>query len=153
MDASILVIRPALREDAPAITAFQLAMAQETEGLELRSDTLAQGVSAVFDDPSKGTYFVAENGGLILSSLMVTPEWSDWRNGWVWWIQSVYVLPEWRGRGVYKAMYLHIQEQVLGRTDILGIRLYVDQRNTVAGKVYARLGMNGDHYALYEWMP
>ncbi|MBE0641297.1 MAG: GNAT family N-acetyltransferase, partial [Bacteroidales bacterium] len=80
-------------------------------------------------------------------------EWSDWRNGWVWWIQSVYVLPEYRGKGVYAEMYAYLKEIVVRNTEVLGLRLYVDQRNVQACKVYERLGMNGDHYSLYEWMP
>lgn len=128
-------------------------MALETEGLELSTEVLSRGVEAVFNDPGKGTYYVAVSSEGVIASLMITREWSDWRNGWVWWIQSVYVLPDYRGKGVYAAMYAYLKEISERDPDVLGLRLYVDQRNVQACKVYERLGMNGDHYSLYEWMP
>lgn len=144
--------RDAARTDAPAIVEFQLAMARETEDVALNRPTLTRGVDAVFDTPSLGRYYVAESGGEVIGSLLITYEWSDWRNGMVWWIQSVYVLPAFRGRGVYAGLYAHIKTIVEPDPAIRGIRLYVDNRNAAAQKVYARLGMEGEHYRVFEWM-
>lgn len=145
-------IRPARPEDAGAIVDFQLLMARETEGLELDLPTVIRGVRAVFDDPSKGEYWVAEAGGRVVSSLMTTYEWSDWRDGTVLWVQSVYVLPELRGSGVYRRMYEHLKERVQASPRLMGIRLYVDRRNTAAQRVYERVGMSREHYEMFEWM-
>lgn len=145
-------IRPALPEDAGAIVDFQLLMARETEGLELDLPTVIRGVRAVFDDPSKGEYWVAEAGGRVVSSLMTTYEWSDWRDGTVLWVQSVYVLPELRGSGIYRRMYEHLKERVQASPGLMGIRLYVDRRNTAAQRVYERVGMSREHYEMFEWM-
>lgn len=150
-----LAIRPARPEDAPVISEFQLLMARETEELELDPETVARGVGAVFADRTRGEYFVAEvagDGGRIVGCLMVTPEWSDWRNGTVLWIESLYVVPEMRGRGVYRALYEHLQARIQDSPELMGIRLYVDKRNTVAQRVYTRLGMTREHYELFEWM-
>ena len=144
--------RDAVPDDATIIIEFQLAMARETEDLDLDRDILTRGVQAVFADPSKGRYFVAENGGRVIGSLMITYEWSDWRNGMVWWIQSVYVIPEFRRRGVYAGLYQHVKAMVEAEPSIRGIRLYVDNRNTSAQQVYTRLGMEGEHYRVFEWM-
>ena len=138
--------------DAADIAAFQQAMARETEEIELDAQTVARGVQAVFDHPSRGRYFVAEAGGAVIASLLITYEWSDWRNGNVWWIQSVYVRPEHRRRGVYARMYDHVKEIVRRDPDVRGIRLYVDRRNAAAQDVYRRCGMNGEHYLVFEWM-
>jgi GNAT superfamily N-acetyltransferase len=127
-------------------------MALETEGVTLDREVCTRGVAAVFDDPSLGRYFVAEEGGQVVASLLITYEWSDWRNGNVWWIQSVYVVPALRGRGVYAGLYQHVQRLVEADPALRGIRLYVDRRNTGAQQVYTRLGMNGEHYLVFEWM-
>jgi len=127
-------------------------MARETEELELDLDVLTRGVQAVFDDDSRGRYFVAERGGEVVASLMITFEWSDWRNGTVWWIQSVYVVPDCRKQRVYAGLYEHVKTLVLGDDSIRGIRLYVDKRNAGAQAAYERLGMNGEHYKVFEWM-
>lgn len=145
-------IRPARPEDAGAIVDFQVLMARETEGLELDLPTVIRGVRAVFDDPSKGEYWVAEAGGRVVSSLMTTYEWSDWRDGTVLWVQSVYVLPELRGSGIYRRMYEHLKERVQASPRLMGIRLYVDRRNTAAQRVYERVGMSREHYEMFEWM-
>jgi GNAT superfamily N-acetyltransferase len=149
---SDLLYRDALSADAPAIIDFQLAMARETEELELDREVLTRGVHAVFDDPSLGRYFVAESGGAVVASLLITYEWSDWRNGMVWWIQSVFVVADHRRRGVYAGLYALVRAIVDGDPAIRGIRLYVDQRNSRAQQVYARLGMDGGHYQVFEWM-
>lgn len=144
--------REATPDDAAAIVDFQIAMARETEELDLDRDVLSKGVAALFANPSLGRYYVAEAGGRAVASLMITYEWSDWRNGNVWWIQSVYVVPEYRRRGVYAGLYAHIKEMIAGNAAIRGVRLYVDERNRAAQEVYARLGMNGEHYRVFEWM-
>ncbi|HEX8618546.1 MAG TPA: GNAT family N-acetyltransferase [Thermoanaerobaculia bacterium] len=144
--------REATVDDAGAIVEFQLAMARETEELELDRAILSSGVAAVFADAARGRYFVAEEEGRVIASLMITYEWSDWRAGMVWWIQSVYVVPELRRRGVYAGLYNHVKTFVDADVAIRGIRLYVDERNKAAQEVYARLGMNGEHYRVFEWM-
>jgi GNAT superfamily N-acetyltransferase len=142
--------RGATREDARTIVEFQQAMARETEEVELDRETVTRGVEAVFADPSRGRYFVADDNGRVVASLLITYEWSDWRNGVVWWIQSVYVVPELRGRGVYAGLYAFVKQSA--DDSVRGIRLYVDRRNTRAQEVYRRLGMDGEHYLVFEWM-
>jgi RimJ/RimL family protein N-acetyltransferase len=149
------VIRPAHPDDASTIIEFQLRMARETEDLELDRDTLTSGVEAVFSDPRKGTYWVAERAGgdhRVVGGLLTTFEWSDWRNGVILWIQSVYVVPEERGRGVYRALYEHLRRRVEADPGLKGIRLYVDKRNADAQRVYERLGMTREHYDTFEWL-
>ncbi|MBW8324138.1 MAG: GNAT family N-acetyltransferase [Prolixibacteraceae bacterium] len=147
-----MIIRQAKETDAASIVAFQLAMAWETEQLQLHEPTVTKGVSAVFSDPSKGTYYVAETEGKVVGSLLTTFEWSDWRNGTVLWIQSVYVMPEFRKRSIFSRMYNHIQEKVAANADLRGIRLYADKTNVPAHGVYEHLGMTSEHYQMYEWM-
>ena len=147
-----LVIREARREDSEIIINFQLDMAQETEDLALDRDVLTRGVAALFDNPALGRYYVAELDNRVVGSLMVTHEWSDWRNGLVWWIQSVYTPPEYRRRGIYTALYQYLRGHAEPDPRVRGIRLYVDNRNTSAQQVYAKLGMEGDHYRVFEWM-
>jgi ribosomal protein S18 acetylase RimI-like enzyme len=144
--------RDAHRFDLQSIVAFQVEMARETEELELDRETCARGVAAVFDDRTLGRYFVAEADGALVGSLMITPEWSDWRAGFVWWIQSVYVRPDFRRRGIYAGLYQHVKRLVDANERVKGLRLYVDKRNTTAQEVYRRLGMNGEHYQVFEWM-
>jgi GNAT superfamily N-acetyltransferase len=144
--------RPAVPADAAVIVDFQVAMARETEELDLNRETCAQGVDTVLHDPSHGRYYVCEKDGRVIGSTLITHEWSDWRNGVVWWIQSVYVAPDARGQGVYSGLYRYIQELARVDRNIKGIRLYVDKRNTAAQQVYAKLGMNGEHYQVFEWM-
>ena len=144
--------REARAEEAPELARFQIALAQETEGLALDPEACARGVRAVFDDPAKGRWYVATAGHDLAGSLLVTPEWSDWFDGTIWWIQSVYVLPVHRGRGVYSGLYGFVKALASIEPSVRGLRLYVDKRNGKAQKVYAALGMNGEHYALFEWM-
>ncbi len=144
--------REARAEEAPALAAFQQALALETEALGLDPAACARGVRAVFDDPSKGRWYVASVGRELAASLLITPEWSDWFDGTIWWVQSVYVLPAHRGRGLYSGLYGFVKALATLDPSVRGLRLYVDKRNQKAKKVYAALGMNGEHYELYEWM-
>jgi ribosomal protein S18 acetylase RimI-like enzyme len=148
----VIHYRDARHSDAPAIVDFQIAMARETEDFALDREICSGGVDAVFNDPTLGRYFVGEDNANVVASLMITPEWSDWRNGVVWWIQSVYVRPEYRRRGVYAGLYQHVRQIAEQESGVKGIRLYVDKRNTRAQEVYRRMGMNGDHYQVFEWM-
>jgi RimJ/RimL family protein N-acetyltransferase len=147
-----LHVRPAEPGDAAVIVDFQLRMARETETLELDRDILTRGVAAVFADPGKGAYWIAERGGRAAGCLLTTFEWSDWRNGIVLWVQSVYVIPEERGQGVYRALYERVKRQVDESPGLKGIRLYVEKRNAAAQRVYERLGMTREHYDLFEWL-
>ncbi len=147
-----MIIRQAIASDAASIVEFQLAMAWETEQLQLNEPTVIKGVAAVFEDPSKGIYYVAVTDGKVVGSLLTTFEWSDWRNGTVLWIQSVYVRPEFRKRSIFSRLYKHIQGMVASNPNLRGIRLYADKTNTSAHGVYEHLGMTAEHYQMYEWM-
>jgi L-amino acid N-acyltransferase YncA len=147
-----ITVREATEKDIPSIIDFQLKMALETENLTLDISALTQGVKRLFRDSTKGRYYVAVENEEVIGCLMTTYEWSDWRCGTVIWIQSVYINDPHRGKGVYKKLYLHIQQMIEADPDICGIRLYVDKTNLAAKEVYTRLGMNGDHYQAYEWM-
>ena len=151
MDFNVMY-RSAQPSDRDVIVDFQIAMARETEDVALDREVCSRGVAAVFADLALGRYFIAESDGRVVASLLVTYEWSDWRNGMVWWIQSVYVVPEARGRRVYAGLYEHVKQLAAADDAIRGIRLYVDRRNTRAQEVYTRLGMNGEHYQVFEWM-
>jgi GNAT superfamily N-acetyltransferase len=145
-------VRPARREDASTLVEFQLRLAEESEGMTLDRPTVGRGVRAVFDDPTKGRYWVAEADGRAVGCLLAVPEWSDWRCATVLWIHSLYVLPEARRQGVFKALYGHLKRQVEESPDLTGLRLYVDKANQAAQQVYQALGMTREHYHLYEWM-
>jgi len=142
--------RGASRHDAPAIVEFQLAMARETENVTLDREVCTRGVDAVFDDPSRGRYFATEADGQVVASLLITYEWSDWRDGVVWWIQSVYVVASHRGRGVYASLHRHVRDRARAMHDVVGLRLYVERENTRAQATYRRLGMRETSYLLYE---
>jgi len=148
----MITMRPATIDDSLAIIDFQLNMAMETESLTLDYPTVTRGVHAVFEDSTKGSYYVAVDDKKIIGSLMTTYEWSDWRCGTVIWIQSVYIIKHYRGQGVYKKLYQYIQQLVTPESGYRGIRLYVDKTNLPAQRVYEKLGMNGEHYQVYEWM-
>jgi len=145
-------IRIAKIDDSLTIAAFQLKMAIETENLQLDIETVEKGVKAVFDNPGFGQYYVAENDGEIIASLLTTFEWSDWRNASVWWLQSVYVIPEFRQHGIFKKLYMFVKDLAQKDENVCGIRLYVDKTNTQAQQVYKAIGMNGEHYQVFEWM-
>jgi GNAT superfamily N-acetyltransferase len=142
-------VRPATIHDAQTIIDFNLAMALETENLRLDPRILSAGVRAALADPLKATYFVGECGGQLAGVLMITHEWSDWRNGDIWWIQSVYVHPDFRRHGVFKAMHHHV-EQAAKQSGAIGLRLYVVDHNQTAQKTYERLGMNVSEYVVME---
>ena len=148
----MIEICKAKTSDSERIVELQLRMAQETEGLELDKNVVAKGVRAVFQEPARGTYWVAEEKGEILGVLLAIPEWSDWRNGTVLWIHSLYVIPEARRHGVFKKLYLNLKKQVEQSPELVGLRLYVDKQNKSAKKIYEKLGMSKDHYELYEWL-
>jgi GNAT superfamily N-acetyltransferase len=147
----MISIRKARPEDAPVIIDFQQKMAWETEKISLANDIVTKGVNAVFLNPFHGQYWVAEESGKVVSSLLITYEWSDWRNSSVWWFQSVYVLPAYRRTGIFRSMYLHLRNEA-DKLDVAGLRLYVETNNSKAQKTYEALGMKCEHYAMYEWM-
>ena|SRR5687767_27705 len=143
-------IRLASRTDADALVEFNQAMALETEGKVLSKEVLSPGVSAVFEDVNKGFYVVAEVNGTVVGGLLVTFEWSDWRNKWFWWIQSVFIRPEYRGRSIYSRMYEFVKTLADRKGDVCGFRLYVEHDNIKAQRVYEKLGMERSHYLAYE---
>lgn len=148
----MIIIRKAIPQEWSVIADFQQLMAMETENMSLDSHTLELGVKQVFGNPDKGCYYVAVLDGTVVGSLMITYEWSDWRNRTIFWIQSVYVDRAHRRKGIYRLLYAHIREIAQNDDSIGGIRLYVDKTNLPAQKTYAHLGMNGEHYQLFEWM-
>ena len=143
-------IRLAVKQDADALVAFNQAMALETEGKTLDPGKITPGVAAVFGDEKRGFYVVAEQDARIVGGLMVTYEWGDWRNAWFWWIQSVYILPEARGTGLYRRMYDFVKQSAEAAGNVCGFRLYVEAENTHAQKVYDGVGMSQSHYLMYE---
>jgi ribosomal protein S18 acetylase RimI-like enzyme len=148
-----LVLRRAVPADAPVIVEYNRRLAEETEGKALDLRVLAAGVAAGLADPHKALYFLAEEEGQTVGQLMLTTEWSDWRNGWVWWIQSVYVRPEARRRGVFSALYEHVHASARETSGVVGLRLYVEQDNQAAQRTYARLGMERTGYLVFECCP
>ncbi|MBO2555571.1 GNAT family N-acetyltransferase [Shewanella algae] len=148
-----MLIRKGTPKDTEALVAFNQAMAQETEGLALDSDTLRRGVSTLLENPAKGFYLVAEIEGEIAGSLMVTFEWSDWRAADYYWIQSVYIKPEHRQKGIYRALYQEVKTLAEKQGGAASFRLYVEQENTRAQQTYQSLGMSQSHYLMYEEKP
>ena len=147
----MITIRKATPEDSSAIIDFQKKMAWETEKLALTPEIVTKGVNAVFANFSFGQYWVAEEEGNVLASLLITNEWSDWRNTNVWWFQSVYVLPAFRRKGIFRSMYQHIKNEA-DKQGVAGLRLYVESNNSRAQKTYEALGMKSEHYQMYEWL-
>ena len=145
-----LSIRNALPQDADTIVKFEVAMALETEGKQLDEGVLKSGILAVIESPDKGFYIIATVGNLTVGVLMITYEWSDWRNGLFWWIQSVYVEEKWRRKGVYRKMHEHVHNLAKLAETVCGIRLYVDQSNFIAKNTYHALGMMENNYDMYE---
>jgi GNAT superfamily N-acetyltransferase len=142
-------LRDATLADLDALVEFNAAMAWETEHKRLDPAVLRPGVAAVFDDPRRGFYRVAERAGTVVGGLLVTYEWSDWRCGDWWWIQSVYVRPEARGHGVFGALYRDVAARARA-AGAVGLRLYVERDNQRAQRTYAALGMDETAYRLFE---
>lgn len=149
-----IIVRPARQEDADTIVAFSAAMALETEGRRLDQARLREGTLSLLAAPERGFFMVAElsegDRHRLVGQLMVTFEWSDWRNAVFWWVQSVYVAPAWRRQGVYRTMHDHIVAQAKADPQVCGIRLYVEQKNRTAQAVYQRVGLAPSAYAVYE---
>ena len=129
---------------------FNLRLAEETENLRLEPECVQSGVDAILRDSAKGLYFVAEVEGTVVGQVMITYEWSDWRNGNLWWLQSVYVKPEFRGQGVFRRLFVHLQKLAFAKRDVSGLRLYMHGDNTRARDSYEKLGMKRTRYEVFE---
>ncbi len=145
-----MLLRDAKPGDAEIIAEFNARLAQETEGRSLDRTVLVAGVRALLADPAKGRYFVAEQAGLVIGQVMVTYEWSDWRNGMFWWLQSVYVVDDARGQGIFRALFEHVERLAGQESGVCGIRLYVERENERAKGAYLRLGMMNAGYEVFE---
>jgi ribosomal protein S18 acetylase RimI-like enzyme len=143
-------IRRAEPRDAKSLTAFNLSLALETEGKRLKSSLVTRGVEALLSGSGAGFYVVAEQAGTVVASLLITTEWSDWRNGAFWWIQSVFVSPEVRRRGVYRQLYSHVHAMAAQDDKVCGFRLYVEKSNHRAQETYLALGMQETEYVMFE---
>jgi ribosomal protein S18 acetylase RimI-like enzyme len=143
-------VRDAVRDDLPRLVEFNLSIALDTEGKQLDKEVLTCGMNALFDDPNRGFYMVAEVAGRVVGSLMVTTEWSDWRDGDFWWLQSVYVDPEFRRNGVFRAMYTEAKQRAQNTSRVCGCRLYVERDNAAAQATYVRLGFAETNYKVLE---
>ena len=144
------VIRPAVPADVDVLVGFARAMAHETEGLDLDATTLRAGTAAMLADPGKARCFVVEADGAVVATCMLTVEWSEWRNGWLWWIQSVYVAPAHRRRGLYRRLHEHVRALAVREPDVRGLRLYVEEENRRAQGVYRAVGMTETRYRVFE---
>lgn len=145
-----VLIRTGQESDSAALIDFNIAMARETEDKRLPVEVVSAGVHTLLTEPQYGFYVLAEKGGEIAGSLMVTTEWSDWRNGEFWWIQSVYVRPHLRRQGIYRKLYEYVKARAADKGDVCGFRLYVERENTVAQEAYSRLGMEETAYKMFE---
>lgn len=148
-----LTVRRAAPADLPTIVAFNLRLAEESEGKTLDQPLLTAGVGAALADPAKGPYFLAEDDGQAVGTMQITTEWSDWRNGWFWWIQGVYVRADARRRGVFRALYQHVYETAKHDPTVIGLRLYVEHENTRAQETYLGLGLSWTSYRVMERYP
>jgi len=147
---SDISIRPAALEDASTIVAFNQQIARETEDRHLDHDTLARGVETALSDPAKARYLVACTGTSVVGQLMHTREWSDWRNGDIWWLQSVYVDPDYRRQGIFRRLYQHLHRLAIEDPTVVGLRLYVERDNARAHSVYENLGMSRAGYFVMQ---
>jgi GNAT superfamily N-acetyltransferase len=143
-------VRPAHRNDCDLMADWEVAMALETEAKSLRLMTVTSGIRAGLDDPARAKYFIAEIAGEPAGTVMVTPEWSDWRDGWWWWIQSVYVAPDHRRKGVFRALFEHVRQLATSTEGVRGLRLYVERENAGAQRTYEFVGMKDAGYRMYE---
>jgi GNAT superfamily N-acetyltransferase len=148
-----LTIRRATPADATVVVEFNRRLAEETEGKTLDISVLTVGVTAGLADPAKAWYFLAEEDGVVLGQMMITFEWSDWRNGWFWWIQSVYVRADARRRGIFRRLYEHVSQRAREGPDVIGLRLYVERHNHAAQQTYTHLGMEPAGYLVFEKCP
>jgi len=146
----MITVREATRDDAAFIVQSNQAMALETENKTLEDNVIAPGVEKIFAEPDLGFYLIAETEGIRIATLMITTEWSDWRNGLFWWIQSVYVDPEHRRSGAFRTLYESVRERAQQAKGICGLRLYVEKENLRAQATYHRMGMAETHYRLFE---
>lgn len=147
-------VRRAVATDVAVIVEFNQRLAEESEGKRLDPAKIAAGVAAALADPDrKGPYFLAEVDGSLVGQMQVTFEWSDWRNGWFWWVQSVYVRPEARRQGVFKTLIHHVMEAARTDPEVIGLRLYVERDNTRAHETYRNLGFEWTSYLLMERYP
>jgi ribosomal protein S18 acetylase RimI-like enzyme len=151
--STALIIRRATPADLPTVVRFNAALAWESEGKQLDLPTLEIGVRAVLSDSNKGFYTVAEVDGKIVGQILITYEWSDWRNGWYWWIQSVYVEQDYRRQGVFRALYSELHDLAMLDQSVIGLRLYVEHDNTRAQATYRSLGMTDEPYHLMGLYP
>lgn len=149
-DPAGLSIRDARPDDLATIVAFNVRLAVETESKELDRDVLARGVARAIAEPDRLRYWVATLDGRLVGQAAITREWSDWRNGWIWWFQSVYVSAEARGRGVFRALHGHVRAAALDEPDVIGLRLYVEEENHAAQRTYEALGLRPGGYHVYE---
>ncbi len=147
-----ITIRRAGNDEAETIAEFNIAMAKETEDKVLDGDTVLAGTKSLFDKPEFGFYVVAQVGSLVVGSLMITYEWSDWRDGLFWWVQSVYVRPEFRRQGVFRGLYEYVSNEAQDADDVAGLRLYVENENHNAQKTYRDMGMAECDYKMFEQM-
>ncbi|KEG07686.1 putative acetyltransferase [Trypanosoma grayi] len=152
--AAMCHVRAAVRDDIDAMVQLQKAMALETEGLRLDEATLRRGMTVPFERENLAQFYVVEDAasGTVVAMMMTTQEWSEWRAGAVLWIQSVYVVPAWRRRGLFRMLYEHVRRVVQEDAHYQGIRLYVERDNSDAMAVYQRLGMTVEHYNMMKWM-
>jgi GNAT superfamily N-acetyltransferase len=148
-----LTVRRAVVEDAPIVVEFNVLLARETEAKELDLSLLTPGVRAGLADPNKALYYLAEQDGTALGQLMLTREWSDWRNGWIWWLQSVYVRREARRLGVFRALYSHVRAAAEADPEVVGVRLYMEKDNHTAEKTYIAVGFERTSYVVLERCP
>ena len=145
-----IIIREAMPDDGPVIADFNSRMAEETEGRVLDPELVGPGVMALLNESTKGRYWLAEHDGLVIGQIMITYEWSDWRNGMLWWIQSVYISQEKRRQGVFFTLYRHVESLARATQDVCGLRLYVENKNMRAQETYLALGMNRPDYQVME---
>jgi len=150
MSSTSITIRPARPDDLSVIVQFNQALASETENKSLADEVIRRGVQRLLADSHRGQYFIAEVDGMIVGQTMVTYEWSDWRNGDFWWIQSVFVSPEFRRRGVFRKLHAHVRDAARRAQGVCGLRLYVYEKNARAMEAYLNLGMERTDYLLFE---
>lgn len=145
------MIRKAMLRDLSDLVQFNLDLAKESEDLTLNYDKIYQGVKAALVNEDVAMYYVYEQDNKVIGQIMLTKEWSDWRNGYFWWIQSVYIDKKFRRQGIFKALYEYVKSQAEENEQVCGLRLYVERNNDLAKDTYLALGMKETHYLLYEW--